>query len=62
VARFPPGAVPFAGNGTGDLLVFLPDEDGRRLGPAVYWWDHETGEIRLVADDFADVARGHDEV
>lgn len=36
-----------AENGTGDLLVLLPD----RSEPA--WWDHETGEVHPVRTDWS---------
>ena len=57
-SRFPPHAVAIACNGTGDLLVFMPMSDHvDRLQPTVYWWDHETGEIESVADDFNDLPK-----
>jgi len=50
--RFPQYAVAFAGNGTGDQLVFVPSQADRSfLEPKVYLWSHETGELSLVADD-----------
>src|SRR3954464_13555278 len=53
---FPAGAVAIASNGTGDQLIFLPEEgSGSELAPAVYRWDHETGDAEKVADDFADL-------
>lgn len=39
---FPAGAVAVAANGTGNLLVLLPDDD------RVHRWSHETGEVRPV--------------
>jgi hypothetical protein len=56
-ARFPPEAVAIGSNGTGDKLVFLRGESDVRLGDAVFWWDHETGELEIVADDFPDLKR-----
>lgn len=50
---FPTNAVAFAANGAGDYLVYL--RDGDRLGPQVLWWDHETGEVHHVANDFGDL-------
>lgn len=53
---FPAGAVAIAENGTGDQLIFLPGETGAgELGAAVFWWDHETGEIQRIADDFSEL-------
>ncbi|MCO6047793.1 SMI1/KNR4 family protein [Aeoliella sp. ICT_H6.2] len=53
---FPATAVAIGANGGGDLLVLLPmPGHPDTLQHNVYWWDHETGEIELVADDFADL-------
>jgi hypothetical protein len=49
---FPTEAVAIGANGGGDLLVILPASTPDRFADAVYWWDHETGEIEKVADDF----------
>lgn len=38
-ARFPRGAVAIASNGTGDLLLLLPEDDD------VKHWNHATGEV-----------------
>ena len=55
---FPPDAVAIAGNGGGDLLVLIPmPEHEDMLQHSVYWWDHETGEIEQVADDFSDLPK-----
>lgn len=55
-ANFPPGGIAMGDNGTGDQLILLPkDNSMHELKPAVFWWDHETGEVRQVADDFADL-------
>ena len=55
-SNFPPAAVAIAGNGTADQLLFLPAAGStNELGPAVFWWDHETGELQKVADDFSDL-------
>jgi hypothetical protein len=52
---FPPGALAIGDNGGGDKIVFLPDPEASRYADAVYWWDHETGEIQLVADAFEEL-------
>ena len=53
---FPIGAVAIASNGTGDQLVFIPQAGTPELlDHAVYWWDHETGELEKVAEDFGDL-------
>ncbi len=42
---FPPDAVAIAGNGYGDRLILLPDnQDSNMLGDTIYFWSHETGE------------------
>jgi len=55
---FPPDAVAIGANGGGDLLVLIPMPDHPdTLRHSVYWWDHETGEIEHVADDFSDLPK-----
>ena len=55
---FPSDAVAIGANGGGDLLVLIPmPEHPDTLQHAVYWWDHETGEVELVADDFCDLPK-----
>lgn len=50
---FPPDAVAFASNGSGDHLVFLPDpKDVKRLGSAVFLWQHETRTLSQTAESF----------
>jgi hypothetical protein len=52
---FPPDAVAIGHNGGGDKLILLPETGSDRFADAVYWWDHETGEVNKVADDFAEL-------
>ena len=52
---FPLDALAIGDNGGGDKLVFLPDPEARRFADAVYWWDHETGDLQLAADAFEDL-------
>ncbi|MEM8671535.1 MAG: SMI1/KNR4 family protein [Planctomycetota bacterium] len=43
-------------NGGGDALVLRPmAKDPKTLEHSVYWWDHETSELHLAADDFVDL-------
>jgi hypothetical protein len=57
-AGFPADAVAIAANGGGDCLVFVPDPgQAGRLSDAVFLWDHETGELDKVADDFLELER-----
>ena len=45
-------------NGGGDALVLKPmDDDPATLEHAVYWWDHETSELHLAADDFNELKK-----
>lgn len=52
---FPPDALAIGDNGGGDKLVFLPERDTPCFADAVYWWDHETGEIKRVAEAFEEL-------
>lgn len=53
---FPSTAVAVAGNGSGDQLILLPrPEAPQRLQDAVFLWDHETGEVHKIADDFVEL-------
>ena len=61
-SNFPPEGVAIAGNGTADQLVLMPKQEYKgELSPAVFWWDHETGEIRKVADSFAELLSGEND-
>jgi hypothetical protein len=51
---FPPEALAIGANGCGDKLVVLADPGSDRYADAVYWWDHETGDLNKVADDFSE--------
>jgi len=53
---FPPTGVAIGDNGAGDYLLFTRGGDALRREVSV--WDHETGEITQVADDFADLLDG----
>src|SRR5262245_36557000 len=55
---FPSTGVAIASNGTGDKLVFMPNESNERLAEQVHWWDHETGELAVVAEDFGELVGG----
>ena len=50
---FPPEALAIGDNGGGDKLVLLPDADAPQYAEDVYWWDHETGQVHLVAESMA---------
>ena len=53
---FPANAVAIGSNGGGDQLALLPDKDSPDLlSNEIYWWDHETGELNLVAASFDDL-------
>lgn len=54
--HFPHEAVAIGANGGGDHLILLPQPDAPHLlSHEVFWWDHETGEIIQVADDFSEL-------
>jgi hypothetical protein len=55
---FPASALAIGHNGSGDLLVLLADPGTTRFADAVYWWDHETGELNHVADSFEELRGG----
>ncbi len=39
-----------------DRLILLPKpEEPEELRDGVYWWDHETGAVEKVADDFSEI-------
>ena len=52
---FPPDALAIVDNGCGDKLVFLPDTQESRYADAVYLWDHETGKLQKVSDNFQEL-------
>lgn len=53
---FPPDAVAIGANGGGDQLILIPQKDDPKLlAHEVCWWDHETGDIAKIADDFEDL-------
>lgn len=47
---WPSNALAIAQNGSGDTLLFLRKE--KMFSPVVYVWDHESGELHIVAEDF----------
>jgi hypothetical protein len=54
---FPESAVPFAANGTGDLLVFQLLCSGQ-LADGVYLWNHEQGSMEKLTDNFSELLYG----
>ena len=50
---FPENALAIGSNGCGDQLVLL--RQGDIFTPQVYQWSHETGDLVVVANDFADL-------
>jgi hypothetical protein len=53
--EFPLDAVSVAENGTGDLLILLPSADQTTFDGTVFVWEHETGDVRPIADRFEDL-------
>ncbi len=53
---FPSNAIVIGSNGGGDLLILLPQKDNPSvLSHEIFWWDHETGEVQIVAEDFSEL-------
>ena len=53
---FPKTAIAIGANGGGDKLIFLQNENNpNELAPQIYWWDHETGSVHIVANDFSEL-------
>jgi hypothetical protein len=51
---FPAAGVSIAHDGGGNHLILIPEPSyPGRLGEAVFRWDHETGEVDLVAPSFS---------
>jgi hypothetical protein len=58
IYEFPQQAVVIGANGGGDLLILLPmEDDPTTLQHTVYRYDHETGELERIADDFSDLSK-----
>lgn len=53
---FPQRALAIGNNGGGDLLILVADEQSNCYSEAVYWWDHETGDLCKVADMFEELS------
>ena len=52
---FAPEEVAIGDNGGGDKLILLPESGSDRFGDSIFWWDHETGDVNKLADDFAEL-------
>ncbi|PQO45252.1 SMI1/KNR4 family protein [Blastopirellula marina] len=53
---FPSDGVAIAGGMCGDVMLLLPMRDAPdTLQHTIYWWDHETGDVHWLADDFGDL-------
>jgi len=54
---FPEDGIAIASNGSGDQLLLLPSAtQPSRLQDAIFVWDHETGNVTQIADDFLDLS------
>jgi hypothetical protein len=54
---FPPDAVAIGSNGGGDQLIMLRSfSNPEVLDQRVFWWDHETGDVHPVANDFSELS------
>lgn len=48
--NFPVNGIAIASNGSADFLLLLPTmENDKQLGASVFYWSHETGEVKQVA-------------
>lgn len=54
---FPDGAIAIAANGAGDMLLFLAATEPGRFDAKVIAWDHETGTLTVVAEDFTELRK-----
>jgi cell wall assembly regulator SMI1 len=45
--------IEFADDGTGDKLCFKISEN--RMCSEIYFWDHESGEVKKISDNFLDM-------
>jgi hypothetical protein len=52
---FPEDAIAIGSNGRGDQLVLMLSEVSGVLQDAVFWWDHETGDVNKIAEDFREL-------
>jgi hypothetical protein len=52
---FPADAVAIGTNGSGDQFVLMPRPDAPGVLGPVHWWDHETGDLNFVCDDFGEL-------
>jgi hypothetical protein len=53
---FPKDAIAIGANGSGDQLIFKRSSvNPQECENTVYWWDHETGNINKVANDFKEI-------
>jgi cell wall assembly regulator SMI1 len=54
--RFPTNAIAIGANGAGDQLILLKEESNNSLlRKDVYWWDHETGRVNKLSNDFSEL-------
>ncbi|WDF60072.1 SMI1/KNR4 family protein [Flavobacterium sp. KACC 22758] len=55
-SNFPLSGIAIASNGCGDQLILLPfDNNSQKLSEKIYFWSHETGEIKEVAENIQEL-------
>jgi hypothetical protein len=54
---FPRNALSIGSNGGGDHLVLMAAPSSDHYDAVVYFWDHETGELLIVANDISELSR-----
>lgn len=52
-ANFPENALAIASDACGNLLIFK--KEGDKYLDEIYLWNHETGELELVANNFSEL-------
>lgn len=53
---FPSDAVAIGFNDLGDYILLLPQGRKHRLADVVFWWDHETCRLDVLADSIEELA------
>lgn len=51
---FPENGIAIGSDGFGNQIILLHDGDGK-VNETIYFWDHETGEVEIVAESINDI-------
>jgi hypothetical protein len=52
---FPETAVAIGSDGFGNQLILMKTNEKEQLGENIYFWNHETTEIELIADSIIEI-------